>query len=171
MSQLAPSWRSRARSPSDAAWTTLVVKIPPEDHAAVCLSAAAAAATLASATEVEEKSASPWHLDDENASQVLIAELYVWGPGNDSQGFEHLQSIIRTQGCAPKTESRSFPLSFFRDRKTFGRERSLAEAYQPSGSRIDDNSDPDAFPLKLLDASFAVYIASPRSGGKAAGRS
>ena len=74
------------------------VQVPSEDHAAV--SAAAAAAVLASATEVEDGSAPSWRPDDEYASEVLFdvisSRSALSGPGNDGQRFSHLQSIIHT---------------------------------------------------------------------------
>ena len=63
----------------------LVAKFPPEDHAAV--PAAAAAAVLARATEVEHGNAPPWRADDEYASEVLFdvisSRSALSGPGND----------------------------------------------------------------------------------------
>ena len=50
------------RSPrTEETWSTLVSKFPSEDHAAV---SAAEAAVLASATEVEDTNAPPWHPDN-----------------------------------------------------------------------------------------------------------
>ena len=60
-------------------------QVPPEDHAAV--PAAAAAAVLARATEVEHGNAPPWRADDEYASEVLFdvisSRSALSGPGND----------------------------------------------------------------------------------------
>ena len=73
-------------------------KFPSEDHAAV--SAAAAAAVLASATEVENVNAPAWRPDDEYASEVLFdvisSRSALSGPGNDGQRFPYLQPIIHT---------------------------------------------------------------------------
>ena len=80
---------------TEETWSTLVAKFPPEDHAAV--SAAAAAAVLASATEVEYVNAPPWRPDDEYASEVLFAVISsrspLSGPGNDGQRFAHSSTI------------------------------------------------------------------------------
>ena len=79
-------------------WDTLMAKFPPENLAAV--SAAAAAAVLASGTEVEDGNAPPWRPDDEYASEVLFdvinSRSALSGPGNDGQRFAHLHSIIQT---------------------------------------------------------------------------
>ena len=48
---------------NEEAYNTLVSKFPSEDHAVA--SAAAVAAVLASATEVEDRKAPPWRPDDE----------------------------------------------------------------------------------------------------------
>lgn len=62
------------------------------------VSAGAAAAVLASVTEVEEGNDPLWRPDDECASQVLIGTISRpsarSAPGNDGQRFAHLQSII-----------------------------------------------------------------------------
>ncbi|CAN0541723.1 unnamed protein product, partial [Laminaria digitata] len=62
------------------------------------VSAAAVAAVLASATEVEDGNAPPWRPDDEYASEVLFdvisSRSALSGPGNDGQRFAHLQPII-----------------------------------------------------------------------------
>ena len=64
-------------------------KFPFEDHTAV--SAATAAAVLASATEVEDGNTPPWRPDDEYASEVLFdvisSRSALSGPGNDGQPF------------------------------------------------------------------------------------
>ena len=77
---------------------TLVPKFPFEDHAAV--SAAAAAAVLASATEVEDGNAPPWRPDDGYASDVLFdiisSRRALSGSGSDGQRFSDQQSIIHT---------------------------------------------------------------------------
>ena len=79
-------------------WHTLVVEFPSEDHIAV--SAAAVAAVLASATEIEEGNAPPWRPDDECASEVLFnvisSRSVLSCARNDGQRFVHLQSIIHT---------------------------------------------------------------------------
>ena len=76
----------------------LVTKFPSEDPAAV--SAAAAEAVLASATEREDGNALPPCPDDEYASEVLFdaisSDSALSGHGNDGQRFAHLQSIIHT---------------------------------------------------------------------------
>ena len=83
---------------TEETWSTLVLKFPSEDHAAI--SPAAAAAVLASATEVEDGNAPPWRPDDDYASEVLFdvisSRSAVSGPGNDGQRFSHLQSILHT---------------------------------------------------------------------------
>ena len=69
----------------------MVAKFPPEDHAAV---SAAAAAMLASTTEVEDGNASPWRPADEYESEVLFDVISfrsaLSGPGNDGQPFAYL---------------------------------------------------------------------------------
>ena len=83
---------------NEETWNTLVSKFPSEDHAAV--SAAAAAAVLASATKAEDGNAPPWHPDDEYASEVLFdvisSRSALSGPGSDGQRCSHLQFIIHT---------------------------------------------------------------------------
>ena len=55
---------------NEETWNKMVAKFPSEDHAAV--SAVAAEAVLASATEGEGGNAPPWRPDDEYASEVLL---------------------------------------------------------------------------------------------------
>ena len=79
-------------------WSTLVAKFPSEDHAAI--SAVAAAAVLASATEAEDGNAPPWRPDNGYTSvglfDIISSRSALSGPGNDGQRFAHLQSIIHT---------------------------------------------------------------------------
>ena len=79
-------------------WSAVVAKFPSEDHAAV--SAAAAAAVLASATEVVDGNTPSWRPDNGYTSEVLFDVICscnaLSGPGNDGQRFTHLQSIIHT---------------------------------------------------------------------------
>ena len=83
---------------NEETWNTLVSKFPSEDHAAV--SAAAAAAVLASATEVGDGNSPAWRPDDEYASEVLFDVISyrsaLSGLGNDGQRFSHLQFTIHT---------------------------------------------------------------------------
>ena len=62
--------------------------------------AAAAAAVLASDTEVEDGNAPPWRPGDEYAFEVLFDTISsrsaLSGPGNDGQRFAHLRSVIHT---------------------------------------------------------------------------
>ena len=73
-------------------------KFPSENHAAV--SAAAAVAVLAGATEGEDGNASPWRPDDVPRRRTLFGIISyrsaLSGPGNDGQRFFHLQFIIHT---------------------------------------------------------------------------
>ena len=82
----------------EEAWNTLLSKFPSEDHATVF--AAAAAAVLVNAAEVEGGNTPPWRPDDEYASEVLFdvisSRSALSGPENDGQRFSHLQSIIHT---------------------------------------------------------------------------
>ena len=72
---------------NEETWSTLVVKFPSEDHVAV--SAPAAAAVPASATEAEDGNAPPWRPDDDYSSEVLFdvisSRIALSGPGNDGQ--------------------------------------------------------------------------------------
>ena len=99
---------------TEETWSTLVAKFPPEDHAAV--SAAAAAAVLASGIEVEDGNAPPWCPDDEYASEVLFDIINprsaLSGPGNDGQRFAHLQSFFQTD--IGREESGSGMTAFWR---------------------------------------------------------
>ena len=83
---------------SKETWNTLVAKFPSEDHAAV--SAAAAAAVLANATEAKDGNAPPWRLDNKYTPEVLFGLISLRsalsGPSNNGQRFAHLQSIINT---------------------------------------------------------------------------
>ena len=83
---------------NEETWDTLVAKFPSEYHADV--SAAAADAVLAWATEGGDANAPPWRPDDENSSEVLVAVIgsrsVLSGPEKDGQRFAHLQSIIHT---------------------------------------------------------------------------
>lgn len=76
-----------------------MVKFLPEDHSAV--SAAATVAVLASATEIDDRSAPPWLPGEEYASQVLCnvisSRSALSGPGIGGQRFAHLQFIIQTE--------------------------------------------------------------------------
>ena len=87
----------RRSAGNEETWNTLVVKFPPENHAAV---SAAATAALASVTEVEDGNAPPWRPDGEYASEVLFdvinSRSTVSGSGNDGQRLAHLPSIIHT---------------------------------------------------------------------------
>ena len=71
---------------NEKTWNTLVAKLSSEDQAAVS-TAATAAAVLASATNVDEGNALPWHPDDEYAAEVLFdvisSRSALSGPGND----------------------------------------------------------------------------------------
>ena len=75
----------------------MVAKFPPYDHAAV--SAAVAAAVLASTTEVENGNAPLWRPDDKYASEVpfdvISSRRAFSGPGNDGKRFSYL-SVIHT---------------------------------------------------------------------------
>ena len=81
---------------SEETWNTLVTTFPSEDHAAV--SAVAADAVLAGATEGEDGHAPPWPPDNEYAPEVLFNVTSSRGIlsdlGNDGQRFAQLQSII-----------------------------------------------------------------------------
>ena len=74
-----------------------MAKFSSEDHAAVS-AAAAVAAVLASATEVDDGNAPSWLPDDEYASEfvfdVISSRSALSPPGNDGQWFAHLQSIM-----------------------------------------------------------------------------
>ena len=73
-----------------------MAKFLSENHAAV--SAAAAEAVLASATEGGNGNDSPWRPDNEYAAEVLFGGINsrsgLSGSGNDGQLFAYLQSII-----------------------------------------------------------------------------
>lgn len=79
-------------------WATLVAKLPRKYNIAVY--AAATAAVLASATEVEDGSASPCRQDDEYDSQVLggisSSCSTLSGIGNDGQRVALVHPIIHT---------------------------------------------------------------------------
>ena len=83
---------------NEETWNILVAKFPSEDHAAV--SAAAADAVPASATEGEDGNAPSWRPDNEHASEVLFDAISslsaLSGPGNDGQWFAHLQPFMGT---------------------------------------------------------------------------
>ena len=68
----------------------MVSKFPPEDHAAVSEAAAAAAAVLSNATEIEDGNY-PLVLLGVTSSRSVLA-----GSGNDAQRFFHLLPTIRT---------------------------------------------------------------------------
>lgn len=75
-----------------------MAKCSSKDQAAV--PASAVAAVLASDTEVRHDDSPPWHPSDEFISKVLFDVIssrnLLSGPGNDGQGFTHLQSVIYT---------------------------------------------------------------------------
>ena len=99
---------------NEETWNTLVAKFPPEDHAAV--SAAAAAAVPARATEVEDGNAPPWCPDDEYASEVLFdvinSRSSLSGAGNDGQRVFYVQPINQTD--IGRKESGSGMTAFWR---------------------------------------------------------
>ena len=74
-----------------------MAKFPSEEHAAVS-PAAAAAAELASTTKTEDGNAPPWRPDDEYTSNMLYDVINslcaLSGPGNNSERFVHLHSVI-----------------------------------------------------------------------------
>lgn len=83
---------------NEKVWATVVSKFLPEGHTAV--SAAAGAAVLAGATEVEEGRAPRWCLKEECVLQmtfdVIFSRSVLSGSGNYSQRFAHLQATIHT---------------------------------------------------------------------------
>ena len=68
-------------------WATLVAKFPTEDN--TILSAASAAAALASATELEDGNAPSWRPDDQDTSEMLFdfisSRSALSVPGNDGR--------------------------------------------------------------------------------------